>query len=124
VAVHSTQSAGACRLSERYPGVKVAASEDQILSDPAIQLVASAAIPDFARALGVRGCATVRLPQRQAAMTTLAQLAEGPPAVKETAACSPSCTPSAWKCGRGAGGQLVTRAPSESVQTVNLAPHR
>jgi predicted dehydrogenase len=41
-------------FQKRYPDVKAAASEDEILNDPSIQLVASAAIPDLRAPLGIR----------------------------------------------------------------------
>jgi predicted dehydrogenase len=54
VAVHSNLPATLAEFQKRYPGVKVAASEDEILNDPSIQLVASAAIPDLRAPLGIR----------------------------------------------------------------------
>src|ERR1039458_3543175 len=54
VKVHSTNQTALADFQKRYPEAKVAASEDEILSDPGIQLVASAAIPDLRAPLGVR----------------------------------------------------------------------
>jgi len=39
---------------EHFPGVRVARSADEVLEDPAVQLVASAAVPGDRAALGVR----------------------------------------------------------------------
>ena len=41
-------------FQQRYPGVQVARSIDEILDDPAVQLVAAAAIPNLRGALGCR----------------------------------------------------------------------
>src|ERR1700678_2841769 len=52
VAVHSNLAETLAEYRKRYPGVKAATSEDEILNDPSIQLVASAAIPDLRAPLG------------------------------------------------------------------------
>ena len=54
VKVHSTNQTALADFQKRYPDVKAATGEDEILSDPSIQLVASAAIPDLRGPLGVR----------------------------------------------------------------------
>lgn len=70
---------------KRYPGVKVATSEAEILNDPTIRLIAAAAIPSERCALGLRvmdhgkDYFTDKTP-----FTTLAQLAEAKAKVSAT----------------------------------------
>ena len=47
VKVHSTNEKALADFQKRYPEAKVAATEDEILTDPSIQLVCSASIPDL-----------------------------------------------------------------------------
>src|SRR5258708_6540473 len=54
VSFHGTVPKGIADFQRRYPDAKAAKSEDEILSDPSIQLVASASIPDQRAALGIR----------------------------------------------------------------------
>ncbi len=111
----------------RYPGVKLARSEDEILNDKAIKLVCSAAIPSLRAPLGIRVMRAGKdYLSDKAAVVTLKQLAEVRAAIKET--------------GRKYGimyserlevpaavmaGQLVhDGAIGKVIQTINLAPHR
>ena len=55
VSVYSTNPEGLAEFKKRFGDVKVASSEDEILNDPAIKLVASAAIPDQRAAIGIGG---------------------------------------------------------------------
>ncbi|MBE6936437.1 MAG: Gfo/Idh/MocA family oxidoreductase [Ruminococcaceae bacterium] len=52
--VYDSDPARAAAFAERYPGVIVAESEEQVLSDPEVKLVASAAITSLRCALGLR----------------------------------------------------------------------
>lgn len=52
--VHDTDPARAEALAARFPGAKLARSLDEILADPAVHLVAAAAIPHLRGALGCR----------------------------------------------------------------------
>ena len=54
VSVYSTKTEALAGFQKRYAGVKVARSENEILDDPSIQLVCSAAIPDLRAPLGIR----------------------------------------------------------------------
>ncbi|MCP3773286.1 Gfo/Idh/MocA family oxidoreductase [Paenibacillus sp. MZ04-78.2] len=54
VAVYDPDSAKVEAFVKRYPQAKAAASEEEILRDPSIQLVAAAAIPSERGALGIR----------------------------------------------------------------------
>jgi predicted dehydrogenase len=127
VAVHSTNQPALAGFQKRYPGVKVAASEDQILSDPAIQLVASAAIPDLRAPLGVRVMRHGKdYLSDKPAMTTLAQLAEVRRAVKETGRMFAIMYSERLEVRAAVqAGKLVhAGAIGKVVQTVNLAPHQ
>jgi predicted dehydrogenase len=53
VSVHSTYAPGLAAFQKRF-SAKVARSEDEILNDPSIQLVCSAAVPHLRGPLGVR----------------------------------------------------------------------
>lgn len=114
-------------FQKRYPGVKLARSEDEILADRTIKLVCSAAIPALRAPLGIRVMKAGKdYLSDKAAVTTLDQLAEVRRTIKET--------------GRKYGimyserlevpaavmaGQLVhDGAIGRVIQTVNLAPHR
>jgi predicted dehydrogenase len=52
--VYDPDPAKVKQFCETYPGVKVAISEQQILQDPEVQLVAAAAVPSERGALGIR----------------------------------------------------------------------
>jgi predicted dehydrogenase len=52
--VYDADTAKAEALAARFPGAKVARSLDEILADPAVQLVAAAAIPNLRGAIGCR----------------------------------------------------------------------
>ena len=112
---------------KRYPGVRLARSEDEIIEDRAIKLVCSAAIPALRAPLGIKVMRAGKdYLSDKAAVVTLKQLAEVRAAIKAT--------------GRKFGimyserlevpaavmaGQLVhDGAIGRVIQTVNLAPHR
>jgi predicted dehydrogenase len=53
-AVHDPDPAKVAAFCEKYPGVKTARSADEVLEDPSVQLIASAAVPCERAPLGVR----------------------------------------------------------------------
>ena len=126
VSVYSTNAEALAGFQKRYNGVRVAHSEDEILNDPSIQLVCSAAVPDLRAPLGVRAMHHGKdFLSDKPAVTTLDQLAE----VRRTI----------QKTGRIFGifyGRMESRATlytgallkegaiGRVVQTVQLAPHR
>ena len=75
--VYDPDPAKAAELCQRYPGAEAAPSEEAVLADERVQLVASAAVPAYRAGLGMRVLEhgkhyfTDKPP-----MTTLAQLAE------------------------------------------------
>lgn len=127
VAVYSaTETPDFVQFKKRFPEAKVVESEDVILNDPSIQLIASAAIPDQRAPIGMRAMRRGKdYLSDKPAITTLQQLAEVRHAIKET--------------GRIFGimysERLETRVSVEAsrlvkegaigrvIQTVTLAPH-
>jgi predicted dehydrogenase len=127
VKVHSTNQTALADFQKRYPEAKVAASEDEVLGDPSVQLVASAAIPDLRAPLGVR---TMRHGKDylsdKPAMTTLEQLAEVRRAIKETGRTFAIMYSERLEVRAAVQtGELIKAgAIGKVVQTVNLAPHQ
>ena len=126
VSVHSTNPSALAGFQKRYDGARLARSEDEILNDPSIQLVCSAAVPNLRGPLGVRVMRHGKdFLTDKPGITTLEQLAQVRQAVKET--------------GRIFGimyGRLESRATMHAgtlvkdgaigrvLQTIQLAPHR
>lgn len=127
VAVHSNLPQGLADFQKRYPGVKVAASEDEILSDPGIQLVASAAIPDLRAPLGVRVMRHGKdYLSDKPGITTLEQLAEVRKTVKETGRMYAIMYSERLEVRAAVQAGVLVKAGAigKVVQTVNLAPHQ
>jgi len=110
-----------------YPNARLAKSEDEILNDPSIQLVASASIPNLRAPLGIRVMKHGKdFLSDKPAMTTLEQLAE----VRKVSAQTdrmfailyserlevPAAVQAGYLVKEGAIGKVV--------QTVNIAPHQ
>jgi predicted dehydrogenase len=127
VAVHSTNAPALADFQKRYGDVKVAASEDEILSDPSIQLVASAAIPDLRAPLGVRVMRHGKdYLSDKPGITTLEQLAQVRKAIKDTGRMFAIMYSERLEVRAAVhAGELVKAgAIGKVVQTVNLAPHQ
>ena len=127
VKVHSTNQAALADFQKRFPEAKLAASEDEILTDPAIQLVASAAIPDLRAPLGVRVMHHGKdYLSDKPAVTTLAQLADVRKAIKETNRIFAIMYSERLEVRAAvqAGELIKAGAIGKVVQTVNLAPHQ
>ena len=126
-AVYSANLPALAEFQKRYVDVKVATSEDQILSDPSIQLVASAAIPDQRAPLGVRVMRHGKdYLSDKPGIITLEQLAEVRKAVKETDRMFAIMYSERLevKAAVQAGELVKAGAIGRVVQTVNLAPHQ
>jgi len=127
VKVHSTNQTALAAFQKRYPEAKAAASEDEILTDASIQLVASAAIPDLRAPLGVR---VMRHGKDylgdKPAMTTLEQLAEVRKTIQETGRIFGIMYSERLEVRAAvkAGDLIKAGAIGKVVQTVNLAPHQ
>ena len=77
VSVYAKEPELVAAFTKRYPDVKVARSEQEILDDKAVQLVASAGIPNERAPLGIRVMQHGKdFMVDKPGMTTLAQLAE------------------------------------------------
>ena len=127
VSVHSTDQGGLAEFQKRFGDVKVAKSEDEILNDPSIKLVASAAIPDQRAAIGIRVMRHGKdFLSDKPAMTTLEQLADVRKCVKETNRIFGIMYSERLevKAAVKAGELVKAGAIGRVVQTVNLAPHQ
>jgi predicted dehydrogenase len=110
-----------------YPNAKLARSEEEILSDPSIQLVASAGIPNLRAPLGIR---TMRHGKDylsdKPAITTLQQLAD----VRNVSADTGRMFAIMYserlevRAAVQAGYLIKDGAIGKVVQTLNIAPHQ
>lgn len=111
----------------RYPGVRAAESEAQILEDPDVQLVAAAAIPSLRGPLGVR---VMRSGKHyftdKAPFTALEQLEEARAAAKETGKKYAVYYSERLHTESSIfAGQLIEQgAIGRVVQVIGLGPHR
>ena len=112
---------------KRYPGVRLARSEDEIIDDPRIKLVCSAAIPVLRAPLGIKVMRAGKdYLSDKAAIVTLQQLAE----VRATIAATGRKfgimyserleVPAAVMAGQMVHDGAIGRV----IQTINIAPHR
>jgi len=126
VSVHSTNAEALAAFQKRYAGVKVARSEDEILNDPAIQLVCSAAVPNLRGPLGVRVMRHGKdFLTDKPGLTTLEQLAEVRRAVEQTGRMFAIMYGRLEQRATTHAGSLVkSGAIGRVVQTLQLAPHR
>src|SRR5687768_10123352 len=126
VAFHATDAAQIADFRKRYGDVKLA-SEEQILADESIQLVAGAPIPDLRAPLGIRVMKAGKdYLADKPGITSLKQLADVRKAVKETHAKFAIMYSERLEVRSAVhAGELIKQgAIGRVVQTVNLAPHR
>jgi predicted dehydrogenase len=126
VSVHSTNSEALAAFQKRYAGVKVARSEDEILNDPSIQLVCSAAVPNLRGPLGIRAMRHGKdFLTDKPGLTTLEQLAEVRQTVEQTGRMFAIMFGRLEQRATTHAGTLVkSGAIGHVVQTLQLAPHR
>lgn len=111
----------------KYPGVRKAASLDEILDDPAVQLVASAAVPCDR---GPLGCRVLRAGRHyftdKAPFTSLQQLDEARAAVEQTGKKYAVYYSERLhvECAVHAGYLIEQGAIGRVVQTIGTGPHR
>lgn len=111
----------------KFPGVRAARSLDEILADPEVRLVASAAIPDER---GPIGCRVMRAGKDyfvdKAPFTTLAQLEEARKVVAETGRKYAVYYSERLhsECSVHAGVLVRAGAIGRVVQTIGTGPHR
>jgi len=125
--VYDPDPARVATFQAKYPQVRVARSLDEVLLDPAVHLVAAAAIPNER---GPLGCRVMRAGKDyftdKTPFTTLAQLAEARATVAATGRkymvyyCERLHVESAIVAGELAHGGAIGRV----VQVMCLAPHR
>jgi len=126
VAFYATDPKQIAAFRERFGDVKLARSEEEILEDKSIQLVAGAPIPDLRAPLGIKVMRAGKdYLADKPAIVTLEQLAQVRRAVKETGRKFAIMyserleVPSAVYA-----GELIKQgAIGRVIQTVNLAPH-
>jgi predicted dehydrogenase len=127
VSFFATDAAQIEAFRKQFGDVKLAASEEEILADESIHLVASASIPDLRAPLGLR---VMRAGKDYLAdkpgITTLKQLADVRKAVKETGRKFAIMYSERLEVRSAVyAGELVKQgAIGRVIQTVNLAPHR
>lgn len=124
---HATDPKQIAMFRARYGDIALARSEDEILGNPAIKLVCSAAVPGLRAPLGIRVMRAGKdYLSDKAAITSLKQLAEVRRAIKETGRKFAIMYSERLEVPAAVmAGQLVhDGAIGRVIQTVNLAPHR
>lgn len=127
VAMYAKEADLTAAFTKRYPTVKAARSEDEILADPSIQLVLSSAIPDERAAIGIR---VMRAGKDYMAdkpgLTTLAQLAEVRKVQAETKRIYSIMYSERFenRATVKAGELVKAGAIGKVLQTIGLGPHR
>ncbi len=114
-------------FTRRYPAVKIASSEDEILEDSSIQLIASASIPSERAPLGIRAMRNGKdFMADKPGITSLEQLAQVKKVQKETKRIYSIMY--SERLGNPAtvkAGELVKAgAIGKVVQTIGMGPHR
>ncbi|WP_114853190.1 Gfo/Idh/MocA family protein [Brachybacterium sp. YJGR34] len=125
--VYDPQPERAAAFAEKFPQVKVAASEEEVLADPAVHLVAAAAVPADRAALGIRVMEagkdyfTDKTP-----LTTLDQLAAAKDAVERTGKKYAVYYSERIHVEAAVlAGQFIDRgAIGEVIQVMGMGPHR
>ena len=127
VSFYATNPKSISDFRQKFPQAKLARSEEEILTDPSIQLIAGAPIPDLRTPLGIRAMRHGKdYLSDKPAVTTLEQLAEARQAVKETGRIFAIMfserleVKAAVKAGELVKAGVIGRV----VQTVNIAPHK
>jgi predicted dehydrogenase len=127
VSVYAQGAKALADFHKRFGDVKVARSEDEILEDPSIQLVAAAPVPDQRAPLGIRVMQHGKdYLSDKPGIITLEQLAAVRKAIQETKRIYAIMYSERLevKAAVKAGGLVKAGAIGRVVQTVNLAPHK
>jgi predicted dehydrogenase len=127
VSVYATSPKAIADFLKLYPQAKVATSEDEILSDPSIKLVAAAPIPNLRSPLGIRVMRHGKdYLSDKPAITTLEQLAEVRKVSAETGRMFAIMYSERLEVRAAvkAGDLIKEGAIGKVVQTVNIAPHK
>ncbi len=126
VSVYSDNQQALAAYRKRYPDVKVAASEDEILNDQSIQLVCSAAIPDQRARIGIAAMRHGKdYLSDKPAITTLEQLAQVRKAIEETKRIFAIMYSERLEVRAAQQATILVQAGAigKVVQTINIAPH-
>jgi predicted dehydrogenase len=127
VAVYGSDPKQIADFRAKFGDVKVARSEDEILQDKSIQLIAGAAIPDQRAPLGIRAMQAGKdYLADKPGITTLEQLAEVRRTVESTGRKFAIMYSERLEVRSAVyAGELIRQgAIGRVIQTVNLAPHR
>ena len=127
VALYAKQPDLTAAFLKAFPEAKLAKSEDEILENPAIQLVLSSGIPDERAPLGIRVMKHGKdYLSDKPGITTLEQLAEVKKVQKETKRIYSIMYSERFenKATEKASQLVKAGAIGPVIQTVNLAPHR
>jgi predicted dehydrogenase len=126
VMVQATNPQGLAAFQKRYPGVSEARSEDEILNDPSIRLICSAAVPNLRAPLGVRVMRHGKdFLSDKPAITSLEQLAEVRRTIQDTGRIFGIMYGRLEQRATIHAGELIASgAIGRVVQTMQLAPHR
>lgn len=127
VAVYDPDPAKVAQFTKTYPGVKVAASEREILEDPGIRLVAAAPVPCERCPLGLRVMAHGKdYFADKPAITSLDQLAQARQKVKDTGKIFAVYYSERLHVEAAVyAGQLIQQgAVGRVLQVIGLGPHR
>lgn len=127
VAFYSELPKAVAGFQKTYPNARLAKSEDEILNDPSIQLIASAAIPNLRAPLGIRVMKRGKdYLSDKPALTTLEQLDE----VRKVSAQTGKMFAIMYserlevRAAVQAGYLVKAGAIGKVVQTINIAPHQ
>jgi predicted dehydrogenase len=114
-------------FKKRFPDVKIAATQDEILGDPSVQLVLSSQIPNERAGLAVRAMKHGKdFLSDKPGMTTLEQLAEVRQTIAETGRIYAILYSELLevKAAVYAGVLVHQGAIGKVIQTINIAPHQ
>ena len=127
VSVYSAEPERGAAFLKRYPQVRAARSEDEILNDPSIQLVLSSAIPNQRAPLGIRVMRHGKdFLSDKPGVTTLEQLAAVRSAIAQTKRIFAIMYSERLevKAAVRAGELVQAGAIGKVIQTTNIAPHQ
>jgi predicted dehydrogenase len=117
----------AAQFAERYPRARLVSSAAEILEDPAIDLIASAGVPDERAGVGLAAMRHGKdYLSDKPGFTTLEQLAEARQVQRETGRIYSVCYSERFqnRATVHAGELIKAGAIGRPVQTVGLGPHR